>query len=73
MPKEVKKQIYELLNCDNSGHRYNHIERVLTLTLKFTNKENASKLVVILITLLHFDRNIYPIEDMLFQNTHKEY
>lgn len=59
--EEVKKQLYELLNSDNLGHGYDHIERVLTL--KFTNKENACKLSVILITLLHFDRNIYPIED----------
>ena len=61
--EEVKKQLYELLNSDNSGHGYDHIERVLTLTLKFSNKENASKLSAILITLLHFDRIIYPIEE----------
>ena len=53
MIEEVKKQVYDLLNNDNSGHGYDHIERVLSLSLKFAEKENANKMLVALIALLH--------------------
>jgi len=51
--KEVKKQVYELLNKDNSGHGNDHIDRVLDLSLKFAQKETANTDVVALIALLH--------------------
>ena len=53
MIKEVKKQVYELLNKDNSGHGNDHIDRVLDLSLKFAQKETANTDVVALIALLH--------------------
>lgn len=53
MIEEVKKQVYELLNKDNSGHGPDHINRVLDLSIKFAEKENANKDIVSLIALLH--------------------
>ena len=53
MISEVKKQVYELLTKDNSGHGNDHIDRVLNLSLKFAEKENANKDIVSLIALLH--------------------
>lgn len=53
MINEVKRQVYELLNKDNSGHGNDHIDRVLELSLKFAQEETANKDVVALIALLH--------------------
>lgn len=53
MIEEVKKQVYELLDKDNSGHGNDHIDRVLSLSLKFAEREQANKDVVALIALLH--------------------
>ena len=53
MLEEVKKQVYEILCSDNSGHGYDHVERVYNLSLKFAKKENADVDVVGLIALLH--------------------
>lgn len=53
MIKEVQRKVYELLKSDNSGHSIDHIERVLQMALKFSEKENANKDVVTLIVLLH--------------------
>ena len=53
MINEIKKQVYELLNKDNSGHGNDHIDRVLDLSLKFAQKETANTDVVALIALLH--------------------
>lgn len=53
MIEEVKKQVYELLKKENSGHGIDHINRVLNLSLKFAEKENANKETVALIALLH--------------------
>lgn len=53
MIQEVRKQVFELLNTDNSGHNMDHIDRVLNLSLKFAKQECANKEVVSLIGLLH--------------------
>lgn len=53
MIEDVKKQVNELLNNDNSGHGTDHINRVLELSLKFANKEKANEDIVALIALLH--------------------
>ncbi len=53
MIDEVRKQVYELLYKDNSGHGMDHVDRVLNLSLKLAEKENANKEVVALIALLH--------------------
>lgn len=53
MIEEVREQVYNLLNDDNSGHGMDHIDRVLELSLKFAEKENANKDIVSLIALLH--------------------
>lgn len=51
--KEVRIKVCELLNDDDSGHAMDHIDRVLNLSLKFAEKENANSEVVALIALLH--------------------
>lgn len=51
--EEVKRQVYCLLSNDDSGHAMDHINRVLELSLKFAEKENADYDVVALIALLH--------------------
>lgn len=53
MLEDVKQEVYELLNNDNSGHGIEHINRVLELSLKFAKTENANKDIVTLIALLH--------------------
>lgn len=53
MIEEVKKQVCKLLDKDNSGHGMEHVNRVLKLSLKFAEIENANKDVVALIALLH--------------------
>ena len=53
MIEKVKSEVCKLLNKDNSGHGIEHINRVLELSLKFAEKENANKDVVSLIALLH--------------------
>ena len=51
--EQVIQQVKLLLENDNSGHGFDHIERVLELSLRFCEKENANKEVVSLIALLH--------------------
>lgn len=53
MIQEIKEQVTELLDKDNSGHGIDHINRVLNLSLKFAEKEKANKDIVALIALLH--------------------
>ncbi len=49
----VRKQVLLLLGGDKSGHGMDHIERVLSLSLKFAQVEKANTEVVALIALLH--------------------
>lgn len=53
MITEIKKQVFEMLKKENSGHGVDHIERVLRLSLKFARNENANEYLVALIALLH--------------------
>lgn len=53
MVEEIKKQVCKLLDKDNSGHGMEHVNRVLNLSLKFAEIENANKDIVALIALLH--------------------
>lgn len=53
MIEEVRKQVYRLLDKDNSGHGTEHIERVSKMSLRFAEAENADKETVALIALLH--------------------
>ena len=53
MIEEVKKFVYDVLCKDNSGHGYDHVERVYKLGIKFAKKEKADEEVVALIALLH--------------------
>lgn len=53
MIENVKNNVEDLLSKDNSGHDMSHINRVLDLSLKFAEKENANKELVSLIALLH--------------------
>lgn len=53
MIDRVKEKVRNLLDKDNSGHGMDHINRVLDLSLKFAEKENANKELVALIALLH--------------------
>ena len=50
---KVKQKVAEILSGDNSGHGMDHVNRVLNLSLKFADKENANKNIVTLIALLH--------------------
>ena len=65
MIQEIRRQVFELLNNDNSGHNMDHIDRVLTLSLKFAEQECANKEVVSLIALLHDvdDYKLFGIEN----------
>lgn len=65
MIQEVKRHVFELLNNDNSGHNMDHIDRVLSLSLKFAEQEYANKEVVSLIALLHDvdDYKLFGIEN----------
>lgn len=53
MIEEVKRQVSELLDKDVSGHGMDYINRVLSLSLKFAEKEKANKEIVALIALSH--------------------
>lgn len=53
MIEKVKKEVFELLKKDHSGHGIDHIERVLRLSLEFAKKEQANHEIVALIALLH--------------------
>lgn len=53
MIEEVKKEVYELLKDDISGHGIDHVNRVLNLSIKFAKEENADLEIVSLIALLH--------------------
>lgn len=50
---EIEKEVYKLLNSDNSGHGFDHVKRVLDLSIKFAKNENADENLVALIALLH--------------------
>lgn len=67
MIEKVKKQVYELLEKDKSGHGIDHIERVLNLTLKFAKEENANVEIATLIALLHDvdDYKLFGVENSL--------
>ena len=63
---EVKNQVYNLLENENSGHGYKHIKRVLDLANKFA-KESVIKVDINLITLISLlhdvdDYKIFGIE-----------
>ncbi len=53
MIEKVREKVKEILEKDNSGHGMDHIERVLHLSLRFAEKENADKNLTALIALLH--------------------
>lgn len=46
MIEDVKKLVYEVLCKDDSGHGYDHVERVYNLAVKFAKKEQADVDVV---------------------------
>lgn len=64
MIDKIKQRVFELLKNDNSGHGIDHINRVLSLSLKFCEKENADAEIVSLIALLHDvdDYKLFGIE-----------
>ncbi len=53
MIEQIKNQVFELLSNDNSGHGKDHIARVLALSLRFAQQEQANIELVTLIALLH--------------------
>jgi len=63
--EEVRKQVCNLLEKDNSGHGMKHIESVLKLSLRFAEMENANKEFVTLIALLHDvdDHKLFGMEN----------
>lgn len=67
MIEQVRKEVEKILCNDNSGHGTDHIDRVLKLSLKFSEKEKANKEIVSLIALLHDvdDHKIFGLENSL--------
>lgn len=63
--EKVKNEVEKLLKNDDSGHGFDHIDRVLKLSLKFAKKENANREIVSLIALLHDvdDYKLFGIEN----------
>lgn len=53
MIEKIKKMVAELLSENDNGHGYDHILRVLRLSLDFAKKEGGNEEVVSLIALLH--------------------
>ncbi len=53
MIERIKEKVKEILYNDKSGHGMDHIYRVLNLSLKFAEKEDADKNLTALIALLH--------------------
>jgi len=53
MIEKAKMLVTELLDGENSGHGMEHINRVTDLALKFAEKENCNKDIVLLSALLH--------------------
>lgn len=53
MINQIRTQVQQLLEQENSGHNMNHIDRVLNLSLRFAAQENANQDIVALIALLH--------------------
>lgn len=53
MLEKVKQGVINILGDDNSGHGMEHINRVLTLSFRFADTENANTELVELIALLH--------------------
>ncbi len=53
MIEEVKKLVYDILCKDDSGHGFDHVDRVYKLAIRFSKEENADEDVVALIALLH--------------------
>ena len=51
--EKIKKEVSKFLENDDSGHAMDHVNRVLDLSLKFAETENANKDIVSLIALLH--------------------
>ena len=65
MIEEVRKHVCKLLDKDNSGHGMEHVERVLKISLKFAETENANEEIVALIALLHDvdDYKLFGVKD----------
>lgn len=53
MIEQIRKQVYEVLKDDNSGHGMEHIDRVYKLSIKFAKEEKANMKIVALAALLH--------------------
>lgn len=50
---EIIGDVRSLMTHDDSGHGYDHVDRVLKLSLEFAEKEGANPEVVTLLALLH--------------------
>ena len=50
---DVRNKVYDLLYNDDTGHDIEHIDRVLKLSLAFSENEKADNYIVSLIALLH--------------------
>lgn len=61
---DAREEVRKLLGRDNSGHGLKHTNRVLDLSLKFAEAENAAEDVIALTALLHDvdDYKLFGIE-----------
>lgn len=64
MINKMKKIVLSLLNQSENGHGYDHIERVLNLSLKFSKSYQVNQQLIYLIALLHDvdDYKLFGIE-----------
>ncbi|MBR2033463.1 MAG: HD domain-containing protein, partial [Alphaproteobacteria bacterium] len=53
MIKSVEQKVKELMAGDNTGHSFDHIERVYHTAIDLCNQEDADIEVVALAALLH--------------------
>lgn len=51
--KKVKNDVRVLMSGDNSGHGFDHVERVYRIAVKMAEEENADMEIVALAALLH--------------------
>lgn len=69
--ERIQSLVKQQLDHDQTGHGFDHIQRVLALSLAFTEKEKANVELVTLIALLHDvdDYKLVGIEDAnLYKN-----
>ena len=53
MFEQIQNDVKDLLAKDNTGHGFDHVQRVFDLAMNISKKENANQEIVALASLLH--------------------